>query len=959
MGEIREIYTEGCLALARIFDFSMEHEFGEHATAYLKAELTDEKIMEEVVDNNPLKIYMNTENGREILFCGSIQEIAVHKTGQGYGVAEIRLISNTIQLDKEKECKSFQKTALTYEQLADKVTESKAVLFWNADRTRTIAKPLIQYYETDWEFLKRISSHLNVKLFADIQTTAIAVHIGCNTDRTAHEINSLSCRIGLSEEYFLHKGKSQREFMYYSIISEENLELGRNIKFADKQLTIFKKKAYLDGSRVLFVYDAGGAVFGETPTLFNKDFIGRVIKGEVLSTKNETLRIKMEIDAVQSESDAYDYEWQPESGNVMYCMPQVGTIVSLYFGDWDERTGRIINCIRTNGNDCADMSDSNNKTLTTEFQKRLLMNEQVLTLNSNIANENASVFTIHDTEGIFINSLGGLTVIAEGLLRHEGKNIIIDTPKKISCGQGCGIDGNTESSIILEEDTDIVANDVKYELAVVYLYPNIMDAPEECSSGWEIFGKVLVGVLAAAVIGFIVAALTVMTAGAFAAFSATAATAIAAGGGFGAVFGASFFAGTLAGGVSVAMLGMSENESNSGLEVGDYMVEGAVNSAPAALTAGLAEPANMLIKISSLTKWGKYGRGIIVSVIDADVSFVLTNLLKGDDVNLGNLIENGGLAALFTTITGGIPLKELSGLSNSNPLKNSQLLNKGTQNMVNEAIQREVNAITELPPLYDAAFGANWTVAGRQEYFNYLETNRLFFHGNMSENFFTPFSYINENTMISTSANNYISNVVTDSGEAEDITRDKYTSEGKNTGVSEEERAEKKKEHDECLKERGEARGEYYVTRGAELRCTCGSHMRRLDVNEDGGYRLIEETYLYPYVECSQCVAGEENNIKNFGICSGSIKSDTITLVKDPNVKGGGSKNRITGKGCVPEILGKVWFDTKKDASLEKGEELVIEKSFLACKYGGFIEIYTSGEEYAGELDDGQIMRKE
>ena len=58
-------------------------------------------------------------------------------------------------------------------------------------------------------------------------------------------------------------------------------------------------------------------------------------------------------------------------------------------------------------------------------------------------------------------------------------------------------------------------------------------------------------------------------------------------------------------------------------------------------------------------------------------------------------------------------------------------------------------------------------------------------------------------------------------------------------------------------------------------------------------------------------------------------------------------------------MLGTVWFDTKGDANLKKDGELVIQKSFLACKYGGFIEIYTSGEEYAGELDDGQIMCKE
>lgn len=65
-------------------------------------------------------------------------------------------------------CQSFQNVALTYEQLADKVTGAKAALFWNTDMTNTIGKPRIQYYEIGWKFLKRISSHLNIKIFANI-----------------------------------------------------------------------------------------------------------------------------------------------------------------------------------------------------------------------------------------------------------------------------------------------------------------------------------------------------------------------------------------------------------------------------------------------------------------------------------------------------------------------------------------------------------------------------------------------------------------------------------------------------------------------------------------------------------------------------------------------------------------------------------------------------------------------
>lgn len=803
------------------------------------------------------------------------------------------------------------------------------------------------------------------------QASGIGVHIGCDSGREPYEIESLSARIGLSEQYFLHKGRSQREFMYYSIVSEENLPLGRTIKFANKKLIIFKKKVYLDGNKVLFSYDAGGAVFGENPIFFNRDFIGRVIKGEVLSAKNETLRIKMEIDNTQNESEAYDYEWQPESGNVMYCMPQVGTMVSLYFGDWDERAGRIINCIRTNGGDCQDMSDPNNKTLTTEYNKRLMMNEEVLVLNSNIADETASLLSLEDAGGVIVKSKSNLTVLADGLLRIEGKNIIIDTPKKISCGQGVGEDGNTESSLVMEEDIDMVAEEVKYELTVIYLYPNIMDAPEVCSSGWEIFGKVLLGVVIAAAAALAVAALVVMTAGAAAALSATAAAAIASAGGFGTVFGTAFVAGTLAGGTAAVAMGIEENSTNSGTDAGEYVMEGMVNGAVTAFTAGVAATVTPLIKVSTLTNMKKIGSYLFVTGLDTNGSYLLSNALLGKDIDAGEMFFNTVFSLGFAWAG------DVAPLTNS-----TNVLENGFHALISDALQNEIYVHRRASALYMLAYGQNANPQYMRNYLSFLESNTSFFNGAMPEKFFEFFSFFYDNAIISAETNNILSSIASpalsdDMAEAwnslhtneggssivsvvdEKTERERYSSNGKSVEISEEERVEKQKEHEESLKERGIEKEEYYVSRGAELRCTCGSHMRRLDINEDDGYRIIQAPYMHPFIGKCQCVAGEENNIKNFGICNGTIKSETVTLVKAPNKKDGGKSNRITGKGCVPELLGKVWFDTNTNAYLKNVGELVTQKSFLVCKYGGFIEIDTSGNEYMGNLDAGEIVQKE
>lgn len=955
MSEIRDIYTKGTLRLGCIFEFRMEQKFEEHGTAYIRAQLNDERVIDEVVDNNPLTVYVETEQKTEVVFSGNIQQISVSKTGQGYGEVEIHLISNTILLDKNKICRSFQKKDLTYEQLAQKVVGAKTCVTWNADKQKCIGRPLIQYYETNWEFLKRISSHLNASVYADVDAKGVCVHVGCDNKQESCKLSSISYKTGISEKFFEYKGRNQREFLYYTIESEENITLGRMIDFDGKRLVVFKKKARLEGSRLIFTYNAGGSVFGEKPISFNKDFIGRVIKGEVIATQNETLRMKMEIDKEQNKAEAYDYPFEPESGNLMYCMPQIGTTVSLYFGDWDERTGRIINCIRTNGDTCSDMSDSNNKTWTTEFNKRLLMNETSLILNADFSNQDASAFGIYDSTGIVWKSQGDLSIIALGKLRYEGKNIVIDTPKKIACVKGT--ENNTDSSVSVEDDIDIVGDEVKYQMLTIYVYPNIMDAPEIYdNSGLAL--KIGLGVLAAVGVALVVGVAVVFGAAILA--TAGVATAAITAAGYGSIFAASFLAGSLAGTTAVGVKAYSETQNNAISDYDVYLAEGAANSAPAALTAGIAAPYKEAIMLLDASKLRKIATFLGLVFVDTNGSYMLTNALLGNENKITEMVVNTAFSFLFSTIGDLIPT-----------VSDEDVLEQGIHGLIKKTIKNEKEQSKEIARLYRTAYGENASPENLAAYLTYLEQHHSIFNGTVPDSALNAADFVNENALISTETQNILGSTVSPAfGEGVDEAfgnekkdektpnREKYTPDGSNVEVSEGELKEKQKEHEESLKERGRTGEEWYVTRGAELRCTCGSHMRRLDVNEDDGYRYVTSEYIYPYIGNTQCFAGEENNIKNFGICNGCRQGETITLIKDPESDAKGKKNRVTGVGCVPELLGNVWFDTKSDATMGNSEELVIQKSFLACKYGGFIEIDTSGIEYMGQKDEGEITQK-
>ena len=60
-----------------------------------------------------------------------------------------------------------------------------------------------------------------------------------------------------------------------------------------------------------------------------------MISAEVVDVKAEDVFVKFSIDS-GLEKKRYRLEWLPITGNVMYCMPEVGSRVKVYFGDRDE-----------------------------------------------------------------------------------------------------------------------------------------------------------------------------------------------------------------------------------------------------------------------------------------------------------------------------------------------------------------------------------------------------------------------------------------------------------------------------------------------------------------------------------------------------------------------------------------------------------------------------------------------
>lgn len=175
-------------------------------------------------------------------------------------------------------------------------------------------------------------------------------------------------------------------------------------------------------------------MFGKTQFMaqqksFHPAFTGMSILGKVLSTGGETVKLHLDIDKIQDEKTAYPYVYAPDTGSVMYCMPKVGTTVSLYFSNEDEASARAVNCIRENGSTCSAMSNPNNRALNTEHGKQMFLNTDSMGFD---IEDKGHAIHMEDEIGIDLSSGKKVSIVAGAGLKLKGNKVSLETTQQIS-----------------------------------------------------------------------------------------------------------------------------------------------------------------------------------------------------------------------------------------------------------------------------------------------------------------------------------------------------------------------------------------------------------------------------------------------------------------------------------------------------------------------------------------------
>lgn len=178
------------IKLAVILDLKISEEVNQHACLTIKGICEGDyfnQMAEQI--NAEIKITIKDKDNH-LLFCGLMTELRIDERIQ-VGYIYLKANSITCQLDYKKRKRVFQNFDMTYSEIISKILEpyNKASFVDKVTENRKIPHMIIQYDETDWEFIRRLASHFEDGIYPDMSSETIQISFGRPLYEKVHTLN--------------------------------------------------------------------------------------------------------------------------------------------------------------------------------------------------------------------------------------------------------------------------------------------------------------------------------------------------------------------------------------------------------------------------------------------------------------------------------------------------------------------------------------------------------------------------------------------------------------------------------------------------------------------------------------------------------------------------------------------------------------------------------------------------
>lgn len=171
-----------------------------------------------------------TARERKPTFRGTADKFQVIRSGEVF-FAEGQIIGATAALDITLKSRSFQNVDMTYRQVVEEILCDipNASADFSDAADQAIGKPLIQYEETDWAFIKRLASMVGTQLIPDCTTPFPRFSFG-QVPKSSKELTADEYML-IMDKRFYEQGSSltgmyKPDFFCYLVPNHQFVQLG-------------------------------------------------------------------------------------------------------------------------------------------------------------------------------------------------------------------------------------------------------------------------------------------------------------------------------------------------------------------------------------------------------------------------------------------------------------------------------------------------------------------------------------------------------------------------------------------------------------------------------------------------------------------------------------------------------------------------------------------------------------
>ena len=220
------------------------------------------------------------------------------------------------------------------------------------------------------------------------------------------------------------------DFLCYQVKETKNLSIGSSVLWEGAPIYICEVSGEFVDGELIFTYILGRKGLVAEKTYQNRKMVGLSLVGTVKSTSQERVVLALDIDNGK-DTGGYPFPWRPESGNIMYCMPKVGTRASLFLQDGDGGHAVVLNSPRENGDSCAAMGDPSMRCFTTEHGKQLFLYPESMGIVAG-APDAPNQVNLDQLHQLLFESAKALQMTSRGRIRIVAPTVKLQTPQTVS-----------------------------------------------------------------------------------------------------------------------------------------------------------------------------------------------------------------------------------------------------------------------------------------------------------------------------------------------------------------------------------------------------------------------------------------------------------------------------------------------------------------------------------------------